>query len=48
LLLLLVLLLRYTLPIISSVTVLLPGLLILVGPGSSRVPFYLMGDIVAY
>ena len=29
-------------------TVLLPGLLILVGPGSSRVPFYIMGDIVAY
>jgi len=29
-------------------TILLPSLLIWVGPGSSRVPFCLVGDIVAY
>ena len=29
-------------------TVLLTRLLLWVGPGSSRVPFYLVGDIVAY
>jgi len=31
-----------------AITVLLPSLLIWVGPGSSRVPIYLVGDIVAY
>ena len=32
----------------SVSTVLLTSLLIWVGPGSSRVPFHLVGDIVAY